>query len=162
MFIKFCFTDWLHDLQYTLLYNPVYDTRYTQRSKFPIWFGNLYPPYCFWHIPCKLFLNKRDEIFFWHICQGFYRSPICAGGMAPIIAFNISESKHDVIWCCNDFYEIIEYFSIFAFCIQFIKDVLHVVVFRMAQFASFFSFLCHVHHPISLIRVTISYSYSTA
>ena len=82
--------------------------------------------------------------------------------MAPIIAFNISESKHDVIWCRNDFHEIIEYFSIFAFCIQFIKDVLHVVVFRMAQFASFFSFLCHVHHPVSLIRVTISYSYSTA
>lgn len=70
--------------------------------------------------------------------------------MTAIIAFNISECQLDVAWGTDDIHQMSKDFTTFAVGIQTVKGFLHVIVFRMAQLAFLLSFLCHVHHPISM------------
>ena len=67
--IELCFADWLHDLQNTLLYYSVNNTRYSQRPHLSVWLWYFYSFYCFWFIPPELFLDELYKLILWHDCQ---------------------------------------------------------------------------------------------
>jgi len=67
--IELCFADWLHDLQNTLLYYSVNNTRYSQRPRLSVWLWYFYSFYCFWFIPPELFLDELYKLILWHDCQ---------------------------------------------------------------------------------------------
>lgn len=60
---EFCFTYRLHDLQNTLLYDPIYDSWNSQRSGLSIGLWYLHSPYGSWMIITELFPYETDVFF---------------------------------------------------------------------------------------------------
>ena len=59
----------VYDLQNTLLYYSVNNTRYSQRPHLSVWLWYFYSFYCFWFIPPELFLDELYKLILWHDCQ---------------------------------------------------------------------------------------------
>ena len=60
---EFCFTYRFHDLQNTLLYDPIYDSWNSQRSGLSIGLWYLHSPYGSWMIITELFPYEMDVFF---------------------------------------------------------------------------------------------------
>ena len=75
---KLCFTNWLHDLQNTLLYQPIQYGRDSQWAGFSVNLGNFHTLHCLWLIPNKFLLYGLDQYRLRQVCQiqnGFSISP---------------------------------------------------------------------------------------
>ena len=87
---EFRFTNRLHYLQNTLLYQPVHDSWNTQRSGFTVSFGNLFPSDRLGLIPLKFLLNHMNQFRFTHFCQIRNSFTIRTGRSASCVLFKIS------------------------------------------------------------------------
>ena len=87
---EFCFTNRLHHLQDTLLYQPVHNGWNTQRSGFTVSFGNLFPSDRLGLIPPNFLLYHANQFRFTHFCQVCDVFSIRAGSFASCVLFKIS------------------------------------------------------------------------
>src|SRR5699024_10089269 len=86
-FTKFCFTNRLHHLQDTLLYQPVHNGGNTKSSGLTIPFRNLLPSDRLRLIPLEFLLYQPNQFRFAHfgqVCDGF---PICSRRSASSVLF---------------------------------------------------------------------------
>ena len=67
--IELCFATRLHDLQDTLLYYSINNTRYSQRPQLSVWLRYFYSSYCLRLIPPELFLDELYKLILWHDCH---------------------------------------------------------------------------------------------
>ena len=65
---EFRFADRLHDLLDTLLYQPVPDTRNTQRAGLAVWLRNVFTPDRFWSVSVLTSCDNKPH--FLHNCFG--------------------------------------------------------------------------------------------
>ena len=87
---EFCFADWLHHLQDTLLNQPVHNRGNTEGTHFPISFGNFLAPDSLRLIPVKFSLYDLNQFRFTHFRQFRNRFAICPRRFAASVLFQIS------------------------------------------------------------------------
>ena len=86
-FTKFCFTNWLHHLQDTLLYQSVHDGGNPKWSGFAITLGNLFSSDRLGLIPVEFLLYKTNQFRLTHFCKVCDGFPIRTGRSASSILF---------------------------------------------------------------------------
>ena len=148
--MKFCFTDWLHDLQDTLLHNPIKHSRNPQRTEFPVGFRNIYPSYSFGLIVEYFIPNPFYNGFFRHLLQIFKGYTVNASRVAPLVCFQVAVCQFDVLFTGNDADKVFEYLTVFAVLKQLVLNFHHAVILRIAQAVSLQHFFSsHSQHHLA-------------
>ena len=136
-FKEFCLTNRLQNLKNTLLYQPVLYRWDSQRAHFPVTLGDFHTLYLSRRVPFQGLLNISDKVCIVPSFQIIDCFAVHSRRPAPMVGFQISVCQPDIFFRHNDRQEVCKNFSIFAVCIQFVENLLHIVVFTVAEFTAF-------------------------
>ena len=111
MVIKFCFTDWLQDLQDTLLHDAVYNGWDSKGAGFPVWFWDFHPADRAGVIALKLLLNQRHIFFLVQFGKVLYGALIYSCGTAPCVSFDCPICHSNIFLTGNEFHKVNKHFA---------------------------------------------------
>ena len=99
VFIKLCFTDWLQNLQDTLLYQAVIHCGDSKRPCFVApFFWDFYPFYCFWLVILKFTLDNLHELAYFDSLNIFDIHIVCTIRFTPGIVFDVPIRKFYIVF----------------------------------------------------------------
>ena len=138
------FADRFHDLLDTLLYQSIPDTRDSQGPGTPIWLRDFFASHAFWGV--AVFTSLYDFAYSrCHFISGKFTNvrnfqiirPRCK---TSGIRFDVPIGQQDIFSRKYHIHQTFKDFSGLTSGIQFIKGILHIVVFSVAEILHAFAF----------------------